>query len=297
MISKPLMKQSIKANWILWLATTIIVCLIVSILKIVLTTAHMDAFGINMDALSPFIVALLKQGLTIEELIKTMGLDENLLQNMQNVNITFMMNNMFYNLAGVLVPMIYVVIVANNLVSSQVDRGSMAFVLSTPTKRSTVVITQAVYLVVSLAGMFILTFITDIVTQVAVSAVHIDYLQTFILNLGLFILMFALSGICFFFACYFNLAKYSLAAGGGLMVLFYINKCIGLFGDKTYAEAGYGLRELHYFDYLSLITLLNTQAIFNNDLSYLWMFAILIAIGLITYIAGIEVFKRKDLPL
>ena len=135
MISKPLMKQSIKANWVLWLATTIIVCVIIAILKIVLATSGANSFHISMDALSPYIVALLKQGLTIQDLLGTMGLNENLLQNMQGMDMNKMMNNMFYNLAGVIVPMIYSVIVANNLVASQVDRGSMAFVLSTTTKR------------------------------------------------------------------------------------------------------------------------------------------------------------------
>ena len=297
MISKPLMKQSIKANWILWLATTIIVCLIISILKIVLTTSNAENFTISMDALSPYIVALLKQGLTIEDLLGTMGLQENLLQNMQAMDMNLIMNNMFYNLAGVIVPMIYVVIVSNNLLASQVDRGSMAFVLSTPIKRQTVVVTQSIFLIGSLALMFICTFLVDIITSLAIGATTINYLQVFVLNVGLFVLMFALSGICFFFASYFNLAKYSYAAGGGLMILFYINKVIGMFGAESYSNAGMGIRELHYFDYLTLITLLNTESIFTGTLDYLWMYAILFVIGLVTYIAGAEIFKRKDLPL
>ena len=297
MVSKPLMKQSIKANWILWLATTVIVCLIISILKIVLTTSNAENFTVSMDALSPFIVALMKQGLTIQDLLGTMGLSENLLQNMQGMDMNLIMNNMFYNLAGVIVPMIYVVIVANNLLASQVDHGSMAFVLSTPTKRSSVVATQSIYLIVSLAGMFICTFLTDIITSVAIGATNINYLQIFELNLGLFILIFALSGICFFFASYFNLAKYSYAAGGGLMVLFYINKVIGMFGAESYSAAGMGIRALHYFDYLTLITLLNTESIFAGTLDFIWMYAILLVIGIITYVAGAEVFKKKDLPL
>ncbi len=296
MISKPLMKQSIKANWVLWLATTIIVCVIIAILKIVLATSGANSFHISMDALSPYIVALLKQGLTIQDLLGTMGLNENLLQNMQGMDMNKMMNNMFYNLAGVIVPMIYSVIVANNLVASQVDRGSMAFVLSTPTKRSSVVVTQSTYLIVSLAGMFILTFLVDIIASVAIG-LEVNYLQVFELNFGLFLLMFAMSGICFFFASYFNLAKYSYAASGGLLILFYINRIIGMFGDPSFVQAGMGVAELKVFDYMTIITLLNTNSIFDGTLSFIWQFAILFVIGLVTYIAGGEIFKRKDLPL
>ncbi len=296
MISKPLMKQSIKANWVLWLATTIVVCIIIAILKVVLATSGANSFHISMDALSPYIVALLKQGLTIQDLLGTMGLNENLLQNMQGMDMNKMMNNMFYNLLGVIVPMIYTIIVANNLVASQVDRGSMAFVLSTPTKRSTVVITQSTYLIVSLAGMFILTFLVDIIASVSIG-LEVNYLQVFELNFGLFLLLFAISGICFFFASYFNLAKFSYAASGGLLILFYINRIIGMFGDPDFVQAGMGIAGLKVFDYMTIITLLNTNSIFDGTLSFTWQFAILFVIGVVMYVAGSEIFKRKDLPL
>lgn len=296
MISKPLMKQSVKANWVLWLAATIIVCLIIAILKIIMKTSNAATFNINMDALAPYVVALLKQGLTIENLLVEMGLNANLLQNMSGIDMNLIMNNMFYNLAGVLVPMIYCVIVANNLVAAQVDRGSMAFVLSTPTKRSSVVATQSAYLIISLAGMFIMTFLTDIIASVSIG-LEVNYLQIFELNFGLFLLMFALSGICFFFASYFNLTKFSYAASGGLLVVFYINKMIGMFGDPSFAQAGMGITQLKAFDYMSLITLLNTNSIFKGTTDFIWQLAILFVIGIITYVAGSEIFKRKDLPL
>lgn len=296
MISKPLMKQSIKANWVLWLATTLVVCIIIAILKIVLATSKAAYFEINMDAIAPFVVALLKQGLTIEDLLQTMGLDGNLLQNMQGMDMNKMMNDMFYNLAGVIIPMLYVVIVSNNLVASQVDRGSMAFVLSTPIKRSTVVVTQSAYLIISLASMFLLTFLTDIVVSVIVG-LPMNYLQIFELNLGLFLLMFALGGISFFFACYFNLAKFSYASSGGLMVFFYICKIIGMFGDPSFVQAGMGIAGLKAFDYMTLISMVNTYSIFNGTTDFIWQYAILFVIGIITFVVGGEIFKRKDLPL
>ncbi|OAV63677.1 hypothetical protein Barb6_03615 [Bacteroidales bacterium Barb6] len=46
--------------------------------------------------------------------------------------------NMIYTQIGILIVVIYIVITANALVASQVDRGSMAYTLSTPIKRSTV---------------------------------------------------------------------------------------------------------------------------------------------------------------
>lgn len=65
------------------------------------------------------------------------------------------MGNAFFGLMAVIFPMIYSIIVGNKLIASQVDRGSMAYVLSTPTKRNDVTLTQAFYLIGSLLIMFI----------------------------------------------------------------------------------------------------------------------------------------------
>lgn len=59
-----------------------------------------------------------------------------------------MMNQMYYTAMGLLPIFILIVILANSLIADQVDRGSMAYVLSTPTKRSAVAITQMVFLIV-----------------------------------------------------------------------------------------------------------------------------------------------------
>src|SRR5690606_33127086 len=41
----------------------------------------------------------------------------------------------FYQIAGLLLPIVYTILTANNLIAGQVDSGAMAYVLSTPTKR------------------------------------------------------------------------------------------------------------------------------------------------------------------
>ena len=50
--------------------------------------------------------------------------------------------------------------VSNNLIAGQVDTGSMAYVLSTSTKRSQVVFTQAMFMV---SALFLMTLATSLV--------------------------------------------------------------------------------------------------------------------------------------
>ena len=88
---------------------------------------------------------------------------------------------------------------ANSLIASQVDRGSMAYLLSTPTKRSTVVRTQALYLITSLIMMFVIvTGVGLAAIQIFQGNVDINISDFIMLNVGLFLLMFATSGISFF---------------------------------------------------------------------------------------------------
>ena len=112
---------------------------------------------------------------------------------------------------------------ANSLIAAQVDRGSMAYLLSTPTKRSTVVLTQAVYLIVALIVMLAIATLVGVLSiQTFQSDADISISDFLMLNLGLFLLMFATSGISFLFSCIFNLSKNSIAFGAGIPIAFFL---------------------------------------------------------------------------
>lgn len=196
MLSGTIFKQTLRSNLKLWLIFTFILCALNAVL-----VAVFDNSTIN----------------SMTEMVKGTPLEGM----MKKTTFLGMLAQTFYTLHGVLIPIIFIVMTANSLVANQVDRGSMAYLLSTPTKRSTIIMTQAVYLVVAILVMF------TIETVVGVAAIHIfqgdtelslnDYVW---LNVGLFLLMFALSSISFFFSCVFNLSKNSLALGAGIPLAF-----------------------------------------------------------------------------
>ena len=206
--------------------------------------------------------------------------------------------SIFYRIAGLLLPMIFVIMTANNLIAGQVDSGSMAYVLSTPTKRRTVTITQMAYLICSLFAMFALTTITSVVCLAIVSSpeITITYGQILLLNLGAFITMFAISGICFLASSLFNRSKMSMSIGGGLSMFFLVATILGLFGSSVIPSA-IRIDAMHYFNYVSIISLFDATSILAGSLTYLWKFAILIVVGIVTYLIGIFKFDKKDLPL
>lgn len=106
-----------------------------------------------------------------------------------------------------------------------------------------------------------------------------------IINLGLFLLMFATSGITFMFSCIFNTSKNYMAFGAGIPLAFFLFHMM--------AQVSESLKGLKY---LSLNTLFDTQAILNGG-NYKIEFIILAVVGIVFYGIGMRVFKEKDLPL
>lgn len=206
--------------------------------------------------------------------------------------------SIFFKMAGLLLPIIYIIMVSNNLISGQVDSGSMAYVLSTSTKRKEVTFTQACYLIGSLFLMMCATTITSCICFAFVdqSVTELTYGELILLNLGAFITLFAISGINFLTSCWFDRSKRSMALGGGFSMFFLVATMLGLFGSQVIPSV-VRLDALNNFNYVSLITLFDSVSIISGTTTFIWKLAILFVIGLVGYVIGSIRFKKKDLPL
>ncbi|WP_373471169.1 ABC transporter permease subunit [Carnobacterium alterfunditum] len=129
MFSKPVFKQSVQANWKLWAIVTVVASLILS------------TFMVTFDAEGFATIASAAEGTRFSNLLSTMT---SLLGSLEN----------FYKLIAVILGIVYVVFTANNLVVNEVDSGSMAYTLSTPIKRSSVIFTKSIYLIFSIVLMY-----------------------------------------------------------------------------------------------------------------------------------------------
>lgn len=205
--------------------------------------------------------------------------------------------SIFFKMAGLLLPIIYVIMVSNNLIAGQVDNGSMAYVLSTSTRREEVTFTQAVYLVGSLFLMFVCTTITSLVCF-ALANVNTDltYAKLIFINMGAFAVLFAISGINYLSSCYFDRSKRAMALGGGISIFFLVATMLGLFGSSVIPSV-VRISALNNFNYVSLISLFDVVSILRSQTTWLWKLSILIVVGITGYILGAIKFKKKDLPL
>ncbi len=205
--------------------------------------------------------------------------------------------SIFFKMAGLLLPIIYLIMASNNLIAGQVDSGSMAYVLSTSTKRKQVTFTQGLFLASSLALMFVATSITSVVCLAIVNVnTSVTFGKILLINLGAFVTLFAISGINFFTSCYFDRSKRAMAIGGGLSIFFLVATMLGLFGSPVIPSV-VRIDALNYFHYVSIISLFDVVSILDGGYTWIWKLAILLVIGLAGYILGSIKFKKKDLPL
>ena len=206
--------------------------------------------------------------------------------------------NILFRIAGLLLPMIFVIMTANGLLAGQVDSGSMAYILSTPTKRSKVTITQMIYLMLSVLLMYVCVGVTSVICMKIIkdSEITITIEEMVKFNIGAFFVMLAVSGICYLSSAIFNREKNSISVGGGITMFFLVCSILGLFGEDVIPSA-IRIDAMNYFNYASIISLFNVHSMLNGTNDYIGGLLILLVIALVTYFIGIIKFDRKDLPL
>lgn len=208
-----------------------------------------------------------------------------------------------FGIASTLIPMVYTIILANSLVAERIETGSLAFTLSTPTKRSTFIHTQALFLVTTETVLAVLLFLGGLVSrELGIAFGGSDLIESLSISnlcqyaLGNFMITLAISGICFLSSSYFNKTRYSIAVGGSINIMFFIFTILGLFGSEV-MPGTIRIEGMYFFNYLTIHSLYDGSAVMNGDPIYWAKLSALLVITAITYFCGMLVFDKKDLPL
>ena len=315
-ISKPLFKQTFKANWLMWLMMTVGTAAIFIVINVVVCSR--DIFtNINMDKVSVYVADQNMQWLQILGLLEQMGFSLSRIEVMSRIDMNSIISDLVYKIAGAILPMIYVMATSNNLLASQVSSGSMAYVLSTPTSRKTVLRTNYIFLVASLIAMYLVITGSALISETIAGAIRIARggtsnmlpLRTVLLCLSSFGTLFALSGACFGASAFFNKANYSTGLGGGVCVISFLCAILGLFGSKVFVSVGIGVEAMNFFNYITVFSFIDTDSVVSFvkalahyedvviSFDWTWKLAITIGIGLVLSAIGSVHFLRKDLPL
>lgn len=194
--------------------------------------------------------------------------------------------NYLYGFLFIVFPLIFIIILSNKLVAHYVDRGSMAYLLATPNKRRTIVMTQAFIMILS--TFLLITYVTVlciIVSQTMFSG-ELDIAKFLLLNIGMYGVYIFLGGMCFCSSCMFNESKYATGVGAGLAIAFVLIQMLSKVGDK-----------FENLKYLTPLTLFDASGIITGNTTSIVMFCILYVVGILLFGIGIKVFCKRDLPI
>jgi ABC-2 type transport system permease protein len=145
MFNKTIFKQTFKSNYKLWLIFTATLCAM-----LILIISRFDPIKIN-SMVDMFMSAF---GDVIGDALSGIGI----------ISLNNMLSGTFYGMLAIVLPVIFVVLTANGLIATQVDKGSMAYTLSTPIKRRTVAATKGTYLITAVLCMFLVVSLVGLAT-------------------------------------------------------------------------------------------------------------------------------------
>jgi len=265
MFSLTLFKREMKANYKLLLIFMEILTMYILSIVYMFDPTSSNAFD-----------ALVK---SMPEIMKAFGMTSG-----GNTLIIFL-STYLYGLIILMFPMVFTIILANKLVVGYVDRGTMAYLLATPNKRVKIALTQALFLWVSIGLLITYAAVAIIISSAIMHPGALDIGKFILMNLVIYMLHIAISGICFFASCISNDTKRYFTIGAGIPIVFYLIQMLANMGGK--------LENLKYF---TIFTLFNTNDIIAGK-SVVFPVIILGVVGIVLYGVGIFIFSKRDLSL
>ncbi|WP_102336046.1 ABC transporter permease subunit [Salimicrobium jeotgali] len=266
----PLYKQMMKSNIKLFLGFGL-----VSAIYVVLMTSLFPLFADNLDEMESMME------LFPDSLLRAFGLEA-------FGNYGQFISAEYYGLFYLLILGVFSVMSAVQLLAKLVDRGSMAYLLSTRISRFQITFTQMMVLLSGLIIIHVLNFggglaagelLIDEQNAIAMK----DFFQ---INFVGFLLFFAVGGYSFLVSSLLNDERSALATAGGVTFLFYGMNMIG----KIVTDVDW-LRNITPF------SLYEPGKIAGGDAEVWTSSLILTGIGILAYTLAILLFRHRNLPL
>lgn len=194
--------------------------------------------------------------------------------------------NYLYGFLLIAFPSVFIVLLSNRLLTRYIDRGSMAYLLATPNRRSRIILTQAAAM--AFGVLCLVLYVTGLCLAVSEGMFpgEMDIEKFLILNAGLYGLLLFLSSVCFLTAAVFNEGKRATGIGGGLLVAFLLLQMVSQVGDK-----------FEKVKYLTPLTLFSPDGLIAGDSEAYLMTAVLYGMAVVLYGIGMAAFCKRDLPL
>jgi ABC-2 type transport system permease protein len=237
-------------------------------------------------------------------------------------SVAAIMDQAIFASIGFELPLIFLIVVSNKLVASEIQSGAITYVVTSSVSRREIILTKMWYMIISIFAGLILQIIFS-VPVIALYQNQIDFrTSAYILKLfSLTLLLFAVSGITFIASSIFNKTLWSFVMGAGIPIAFFLLNMLAMINENmeplkylslntlmTEAKV-YVVDPLHsVIQHNSLLPTdpagtqphdipVNWQIVNTNVGQWLPHFIALVLVGTGLYIGSGFIFCKKDLPL
>jgi ABC-2 type transport system permease protein len=197
----------------------------------------------------------------------------------------YFVSGYLYGMLFLLFGLLYANILSNRLIFRYIDRGSIAFLLTTPNSRTKVITTQikvlGTYTFIMTMSMYLILSISGEVFN----PTYVDFGKLLYLNFSFFLFLCFIGALMFLCHSLFD-GKTALGLGMGIPVVFFFLKLISNLGDQ-YKIVTY-LTPFSLFDPIRCINYDGLSFLFNG---------ILIILTAALYFITIHFFKKRDLSV
>jgi len=194
----------------------------------------------------------------------------------------------YYGLILVLLLSIVCVQLSTRLMARLVDQGAMAYLLSAPTTRAKVAVTQAAVLASGLALIVVATTLAGFAGHAWIlgGGYPFDAGKFLLMNASAFLLFFAVGGVSFLVSALCNDEKTASGISGAIAFGFFSLDLIGKFSESV-----------EWLRYFTLFTLYRPGEIINGEGNVAVAFPVLFAVAILSFGLAVILFRRRDLPL
>lgn len=194
--------------------------------------------------------------------------------------------NYLYGFILLVFPFIYTLIMCHRLMGRYIDRGSMAYLLSTPHSRHTIMMTQLAVLLSGIVLMIIYVTALTLACAFTMFSEPFDVWALMATQIGLLSLHLFLAGLCYLSVCTFNEIKFSIGVSAGCGIAFLLLQMLSQVSDR-----------ISFLKYLTPFTLFDAKGLQVNDFNaWIGTIILLLLSGLCILVARI-IFVKRDLPL
>lgn len=265
-MNRTLFHQTYKSNWRLFSIFFLVCCLYLAIIISLIDAENMEKIRTLYGSMGGMLSAF---GINVDQMTNPLAYT----------------SSTFFGLLDKAFVMVFYIMLSYRLIAKQVENGSLTYTLAMPISRKKLIRTQALFLVMSIVGIYSGIYITGFIFLSQFSDFDMFAFSNLLGVTLIFSVMMSL--ISFFLSVAFCTSKLGFILSTSVPIAFLLlSMLVGAVGES-----------FSFLEKISPFSWIDSVGIVSGTVNTGWMYCFFLAVSVLLYRGSIAVFERKNLPL